>query len=231
MKTRNFLVSNSHITGIPAGTSGTWVYTETTKPASSNQSRSAKASGPDHQAGKITTVYGQIIADDSLGDVYMVPLRDILNDIKDVLGARGARLPESNTEVDEILRGMRDTTIDDSQSQADDLASAQPLMSEAEATSGSPNRMWCTQCGSKEHGRNTCEVKNSAGDGGGNSKEALVPVVVTPYIPNSISPGSKGGAQIWYCSDCGDGPIGLWQSCCTACSHVRCAGCYVETSK
>lgn len=198
---------------------------------SSNQSRSAKASGPDHQAGKITTVYGQIIADDSLGDVYMVPLRDILNDIKDVLGARGARLPESNTEVDEILRGMRDTTIDDSQSQADDLASAQPLMSEAEATSGSPNRMFCTQCGSGEHKREICEVKNSSSSDGVILEEALTPVVTAPHTPNRTWTSVKGRKVVWYCSDCGEGPTGSWQNCCAFCSHVKCAVCTVEKSK
>jgi hypothetical protein len=114
-----FLVSNSHMTGIPAGTSGTWVYTETSKPANSSRSQSATASDPDDQANRIITVYGQTIADDSLGDVYMVPLCDILNDIKDAVGARGARLPESNTEVDEILRRVKDTTINASQTQVD----------------------------------------------------------------------------------------------------------------
>jgi hypothetical protein len=49
----------------------------------------------------------------------MVPLCDILNDIKDAVGARGARLPESNTEVDEILRRVKDTTINASQTQVD----------------------------------------------------------------------------------------------------------------
>ncbi|RYO58455.1 hypothetical protein AA0113_g7781 [Alternaria arborescens] len=105
--------------GIPAGTSGTWVYTETSKPANSSRSQSATASDPDDQANRIITVYGQTIADDSLGDVYMVPLCDILNDIKDAVGARGARLPESNTEVDEILRRVKDTTINASQTQVD----------------------------------------------------------------------------------------------------------------
>jgi hypothetical protein len=161
----------------------------------------------------------------------MVPLRDILNDIKDVLSARGARLPESNTEVDEILRRMKDTTIDAPQSQVDDLVLAQPPIKEAEATSGSSNRMFCTQCGSGEHTREICEVKNSSSGDGVILEEALAPVVAAPHTPNRTWTSVKGQEVVWYCSNCGQGPTGSWQNCCASCNHVRCAGCTVETSK
>jgi hypothetical protein len=42
---------------------------------------------------------------------------------------------------------------------------------------------------------------------------------------------TDGGAVVWYCSNCGDGPKGSWQNCCAVCSHVRCGGCTVEAAK
>lgn len=37
-----------------------------------------------------------------------------------------------------------------------------------------------------------------------------------------------GGSTVWYCSDCGDGPIGSWNPNCTSCGHVYCGACIVE---
>ncbi|KAF1850914.1 uncharacterized protein K460DRAFT_328285 [Cucurbitaria berberidis CBS 394.84] len=44
------------------------------------------------------TVYGQIVADDVFGHVYMIPLRDILHDITQTMQVAAARLPVSISE-------------------------------------------------------------------------------------------------------------------------------------
>jgi hypothetical protein len=36
------------------------------------------------------------------------------------------------------------------------------------------------------------------------------------------------GDTVWYCSNCGDGPIGSWNTVCTSCGHQICGGCTVE---
>jgi hypothetical protein len=59
------------------------------------------------------------------------------------------------------------------------------------------------------------------------------------YTPpsNSISdinmqynwrPAPTDKVLVWYCSGCGDGPIGIWQAVCVLCSHKRCVSCKVE---
>lgn len=36
------------------------------------------------------------------------------------------------------------------------------------------------------------------------------------------------GNTVWYCSACGDGPIGSWNPCCQVCGHAYCGACTVE---
>lgn len=48
-------------------------------------------------------VYGQIVADDVFGHIYMVPMSDILDDIKKTLNAVVVRLPSSISEVADLL--------------------------------------------------------------------------------------------------------------------------------
>ena len=36
------------------------------------------------------------------------------------------------------------------------------------------------------------------------------------------------GHTVWYCSNCGDGPMGTWITACTACGHYPCGACTVE---
>jgi len=33
---------------------------------------------------------------------------------------------------------------------------------------------------------------------------------------------------VWYCDNCGDGPIGNWQPACSSCDHKKCSGCTVQ---
>lgn len=35
----------------------------------------------------------------------------------------------------------------------------------------------------------------------------------------------------WFCSNCGDGPIGDWQNTCSNCPHIRCISCRTEYDK
>ena len=84
------------LVGISAGTSGTWVSTKMVEPARSIRSQSAPARTADDVANGKVMVFGQVVADDALGDAYVVPLCDILHDIKNVLDAQEARLPESS---------------------------------------------------------------------------------------------------------------------------------------
>lgn len=41
-------------------------------------------------------------------------------------------------------------------------------------------------------------------------------------------PGRRSQRNLWYCSECGDGPYGVWQSGCQACNHARCESCATE---
>ncbi|KAF1849172.1 uncharacterized protein K460DRAFT_365082 [Cucurbitaria berberidis CBS 394.84] len=45
--------------------------------------------------------------------------------------------------------------------------------------------------------------------------------------PNHENAPSDGDV-VWFCSSCGDGPIGSWQVCCPVCTHQKCGGCRVE---
>jgi len=72
------------------GVSGTWVTSPWTRGFNGSIS-----------------VYGQVVADDIFGDVYMISLTDIMDDIKTLTGAAGARLPRSLKELQELLSNQR----------------------------------------------------------------------------------------------------------------------------
>lgn len=38
------------------------------------------------------------------------------------------------------------------------------------------------------------------------------------------------GEKVWYCSECGDGPIASWNPCCANCGHATCYACTFEES-
>jgi hypothetical protein len=44
-------------------------------------------------------------------------------------------------------------------------------------------------------------------------------------------PEPKKDMYIWMCSNCGDGPIGIWQPCCTNCNHMKCGSCIMVEMK
>jgi len=198
-----------------------------TEPASSAPPQSPIADRTNEQMDRKITVFGQVVADDSLGDVYVVPLCDILNDVNHVLDARLARLPNSNSEINTILHMMNNTTITSSATTANDLATTGPLANEAEPAPEAPDRTNCTQCGSEDHTKEMCgmtDIHNSEG-----SAPTAQSAVTASYTPSmyTVSTGYSK-SMVWYCSACGDGPIAPWQSVCVICSHEKCSMCTVE---
>ncbi|KAF2823930.1 hypothetical protein CC86DRAFT_408947 [Ophiobolus disseminans] len=91
---------------IPLGSSGTWVLTESEGWPVDNRSdwpEEAALGDFDGAVERLVRVFGHVAADDAFGDVYMVPLVDILEDIKKELSARDVRLPESTSEIEMML--------------------------------------------------------------------------------------------------------------------------------
>ncbi|KAH6866339.1 hypothetical protein BKA58DRAFT_318314 [Alternaria rosae] len=83
---------------IPGGASGTWI----TSPLTRSRGRRMDVS-----PWRIS-VYGQVVADDIFEDGYMVPLTDIMEDIKKLTKAAAVRLPLSLSEVGQLLSKQRD---------------------------------------------------------------------------------------------------------------------------
>jgi len=185
------------------------------------RSPSVSETSSHERTGSKITVLGQVVADDALGDVYMVPLCDILDDVKHVLDAQAARLPENNSEINTILRMMHDTGIAISDTAAIDTTSAQTLEKEAGASPDPPDHLSCTQCGSYLHTKETCALPYASDSGG--SFAATLPAVTTSYASSSSE-----NRYVWYCHCCSNGPVLVWQNICTECSHERCPECRVE---
>ncbi|KAI4941416.1 hypothetical protein J4E86_010448 [Alternaria arbusti] len=82
---------------IQDGASGTWVTSGWTR------SLGRRIGGPSEPI----SAYGQVVADDIFGDVYMIPLSDIIDDIKVLTRAAAIRLPESLMELEHMLSKKR----------------------------------------------------------------------------------------------------------------------------
>ena len=203
--------------GIP-GTSGAWVSTDAIEPT---------AKDTDDGASRKVTVFGQVVADDALGDAYVVPLCDILDDVKHVFDAQEARLPKSSLEINTILRMMKNTTIASPGTTANELTSTGLLEKEVEPKPEAPDKMSCAQCGSEDHTKEMCGMGDVHSAGG--SAPAVPPVVTASYTPSTYAASTKySGDVVWFCSNCYDGPISGWQDVCVACLHVKCGSCRVE---
>jgi len=171
------------------------------------------------------TVFGQVVADDVLGDVYMVPLCDIFEDVKQALDAREVRLPQSTAEIDHLLRFMNSITITSSENEAED-----------QDQSGLPDMAFCTRCGSDQHTKELCGIEDPSivpeespeKNLGENFGAASMPTVVGAYTPSTYAVNSKSKETVWFCSGCGDGPNSGWQNLCPGCGHVRCRSCRIE---
>jgi hypothetical protein len=47
-------------------------------------------------------------------------------------------------------------------------------------------------------------------------------------MPYNHGPAPTDGETVWFCSECGDGPIGSWQASCPSCYHTICGSCRHE---
>ena len=114
------------------GTSGTWVV---------------------QWAGLVCRVFGHLIAEDPLGDVYMVPMTDILKDIEFELYALRVEVPTTHEDVDHYFNQLAKpdpaglvTTASSKQPSSEstaDTAVAPPISS----TSKGPYLRWtCSEC-------------------------------------------------------------------------------------
>jgi hypothetical protein len=166
------------------------------------------------------TVFGQVVADDSLGDVYMVPLCDILEDVKQLFNAREARLPESDLAVHNILRRGYNSLG----ALTEDIAAADLLGNEAGAALGPLESRFCSRCGSGNHTREICGVEIWSSDRK-ELKKVSVPSKAASRDPALVWAGE--GTLVWFCSHCNTGPHCQWHYKCSWCTHIKCEGCLV----
>lgn len=137
-----------------------------------------------HVASRVARIHGILVADDGYGDIYMIPLADILDDIKQGLDVSSVSLPHDTNEILQLLQLERfslDTSV-------------------SGATSSSNTTNF------------TASVSVRAQ--GSSSNDALV----------------ASSHSVWYCSQCGDGPIGSWNPGCNSCGHMCCEACTIARS-
>src|SRR5690242_2327187 len=53
-------------------------------------------------------------------------------------------------------------------------------------------------------------------------------VVVDVQVDHQHGRTPTDGEEVWFCSDCGNGPMGTWYSACPCCGHVFCGYCKKE---
>jgi hypothetical protein len=165
-------------------------------------------------------VYGSLIATDSLGGLWMVPMADILKDIQDELKATDVRLSSyvGGAGV-ENKAGLSYAVSTDLYESDDDLSTSEDE--------------WTRRDKEKER------LYNERGPFGTQS----IPEQDSEYSligssPNSHSPRiaqtgpshiyefsgngskfSKTEPVVWFCGHCGDGPYGDWQNSCQECGY------------
>jgi hypothetical protein len=88
-------------------------------------------------ASDLIKVFGHVVADDVFGDVYMIPLHDIINDIKTTMNATVVRLPKTIREVGNIATENFRRALAESVSEPDsDDKNDPPIKVTAEQTKG-----------------------------------------------------------------------------------------------
>lgn len=75
--------------------------------------KDASSQNPEDTVERTMKVFGQVVADDPFGDVYIVPLAETLEDIKEVLAVGDIRLPESTSEIDSIFHNATERVNDE----------------------------------------------------------------------------------------------------------------------
>jgi hypothetical protein len=93
---------------------------------------------------------------------------------------------------------------------------------------GPQDDMWfCPDCGDGPYGSwqvscASCYRNKPAG------YHAQHDTLMDPYASIKQAPMDGPEDKVWFCSSCGDGPIGDWQNVCQSCQHQRCGGCHEE---
>lgn len=132
-----------------------------------------------------------LVADDGYWDAYMIPLAEILHDIKKGLGVSSVSLPHDTNEIRRLVQ-LESFSLHDN---------APPSVSTDTPASGAISTLNMTLT-------ETASVRAQS-----------------PSFPQGTSAVSD--KVVWYCSNCGDGPIGSWNPSCT-CGHEYCDKCEVH---
>jgi hypothetical protein len=170
------------------GSSGPWVVSEEVFKES--------------MATRVVWIHGMLVADDGYGDAYMIPLAEILHDIKKGLGVSSISLPLDTNEIRRLVQ-LESFSLHDN---------APPSLSTNTAASGATSSLNMTLTQSA-----TVHAQSPASVHAQNASTSL-----------DTTKWSQGSA--WYCSNCGDGPMGSWEPVCFSCGHVYCSACTVEIS-
>lgn len=156
-------------------------------------------------------MFGQVVADDTLGDVYVVPLADILDDILEELAATEVRLPESSSEIEALLVSPDKPKGPVSAAQksfVDSMAllrSLSTLRVSRDESQGSPS---------------SSTIANESRQRGD----------ITSSHSFLTSTGPRKDNDQWFCCQCHHGPNNmLMHAGCAYCTnHWRCKNCIVE---
>jgi ABC-type ATPase with predicted acetyltransferase domain len=81
---------------LPEGSSGTWVVSEEVVMDTNDAGENVVS--------RMVCVHGVIVADDCYGDVYMIPLANILDDMKQVLNASSVSLPQDSAAIARLIQ-------------------------------------------------------------------------------------------------------------------------------
>jgi hypothetical protein len=167
------------------GSSGSWVVSE------------EMIFEPDDTGNNIATrivcVHGVLVADDGYGDIYMIPLADVLKDIEKGLGVSTVSLPHDTKEIEALLQ-LKNFSL-----HKNEHPPVLPITAASRTTSSL--NMTLTESASVR-----AQSPSASQD------------MSTKWF-NEI---------VWYCSNCGNGPTGLWNPACPSCGHAYCSACEVE---
>jgi hypothetical protein len=165
-----------------------------------------------------TKLYGVIVATDCFGGLWMVRMTNIMDDILKEFNAAGVSF-ESHFGSTDAHQGV--TTKQDVREEPTASDSEEPLVSPSSDLIVTVSQDY----DNSEVEENTSLISHPEKS----HTPAMKPSGIST-IPSSF-PGIPLGQSkeiIWLCSNCGDGPIGIWQSCCTSCGHAKCGACMTE---
>ena len=168
------------------GSSGSWVVSE-------EMVLEPDDSGNDIET-RIVCVHGVLVADDGYGDVYMIPLADVLDDIKKVLGVSMVSLPHDTKEIAALLQLEKFSLHKDE--------SPPVLPTTAASRTTSSLNMTLTESAS-----------------------------VRAHAQSPSASQDTSTKWVWYCDECGGGPMDMKNPYCTHCTHEYCSQCALRKQK